>query len=36
MSGASLVRGGSEQHERANGTIYFGCNPTGAFWVLPP
>src|SRR5262249_43947671 len=29
MSGASLVKGGSERHERTNGTIYFGCNPAG-------
>jgi len=24
-----LVKGGSERHERTNGTIYFGCNPAG-------
>src|SRR5262249_36371737 len=29
MSGASLVKGGYERHERTNGTIYFGCNPAG-------
>jgi len=29
MSGASLIKGGSERHERTNGTIYFGCNPAG-------
>jgi len=29
MSGVSLVKGGSERHERTNGTIYFGYNPAG-------
>ena len=29
VSGASLVKGGSERHERTNGIIDFGCNPTG-------